>query len=76
MRTFLSQLPAAKWSLAELKRMLEMLSSGGLLTGMSLLRSPCVGFADEAAGCCAPKSDMLPVGEVADRLVPLMERLL
>ena len=57
MRTFLSQLAAAKWSEAGLKRMEEMLSSGGFCTAMSLERSPWVGFAWLAADVCWPNSD-------------------
>lgn len=44
MRTLLSQLEAARWSDLGLNRMSDMLSVGGLVTGLSPDRSPWVGF--------------------------------
>jgi len=55
MRTLLSQLDTAKWSDAGLKARLEMLSSGPFATCTSLLSSPCVEVADEAAVAAEPK---------------------
>jgi len=49
MRTFLSQLDTARCSDAGLNDKCDMLSSGGLLTSTSLLKSPCVGLAALAA---------------------------
>lgn len=44
--------------------MADMLSSGGLVTAMSLDRSPWVGFEEEAADAwLLPKSDILLDGE-------------
>ena len=71
MRTFLSQLAAAKWSEAGLNLMADMLSSGGFCTAMSFERSPWVGFAAELADGCCPNSDIVDVLEALLLLVVL-----
>ena len=67
-RTFLSQLAAARYSAAGLKRMAEMLSSGGLFTATSFLRSPSVVLAEAeaaaAAADCWPKKLLMLEGVV------------